>query len=91
MKRDLSKPLAPTFGDPVKKKVKAGKSPVSGKEAFMLKRREATMRNEIKENAANPDSKKRAAAKKQNQADSSLRRKAVAAAKKKGSKTGYGK
>ena len=37
MKRDLSKPLAPTFGDPVKKKVKAGKSPVSGKEAFRLK------------------------------------------------------
>ncbi len=91
MKRDLSKPLASTYGDPVKKKVKKGKSPVSAKDAFMLKRREATMRNEIKENAANPDSKKRAASRTQNQVDSALRRKAILAAKKKGGKLGYGK
>jgi len=90
--RDLNTPLSNSiFDTEKKKKVKPGKSPVSGKEAFRLKQREAFMRNEIKENAANPDSKKRAAAKKQNQADSSLRRKAVAAAKKKGGKAGYGK
>ncbi len=90
--RDLNTPLSNSiFDTEKKKKVKPGKSPVSGRDAFKLKQREASMRNEIKESAANPDSKKRLAAKKQNQADSSLRRKAVAGTKKKGGKSGYGK
>lgn len=90
--RDLNTPLSNSiFDTEKKKKVKAGKSPVSGRDAFKLKQREASMRNEIKENAANSDSKKRKAAKAQNQADSSLRRKSAAAAKRKGGKTGYGK
>ena len=90
--RDLNTPLSNSiFDTEKKKKVKAGKSPVSGRDAFKLKQREARMINEIKENAANPDSKKRKAAKAQNQADSSLRKKSVAATKKKGGKTGYGK
>ena len=57
----------------------------------MLNLRQARMRNEIKENAANPDSKKREDAKNQNQADSALRKNIITNAKAKGGKTGYGK
>ena len=53
-------------------KVKGKKIKMS-KEEFRLKQREAFMRNEIKENSLNPDSKKRADAKTQNQLDRAMR------------------
>ena len=53
-------------------KVKGKKNKMS-KEKFLLKQREAFMRNEIKESSLNPDSKKRADAKTQNQLDRAMR------------------
>lgn len=93
--RDLNTPLSSSVFDgdkkPSKRKARKAKEEATKKDTFMLNIRQARMRNEIKENAANPDSKKRADAKKQNQADNALRKSIIAKAKAKGGKTGYGK
>jgi hypothetical protein len=93
--RDLNTPLSSSIFDgdkkPSKRKVRKANEEKAKKDAYMLNLRQARMRNEIKENAANPDSKKREDAKNQNQADSALRKNIITNAKAKGGKTGYGK
>lgn len=71
-------------------KVKRDKIKMS-REEFRLKQREAAMRNELKENSKNPDSKKRSDAKTQNQLDRAMRANQIKKTKDKAGKGGYDK
>ena len=91
--RDLNTPLSSSIFDgdkkPSKRKVRKANEEKAKKDAYMLNLRQARMRNEINEEAANPDSKKRADAKNQNQVDTASRKHQIAQAKKKSGRGGY--
>ena len=61
------------------------------REEFVAKQREISMRNELKENSKNPDSKKRADARTQNQLDRAMRANQIKKTKDKAGKGGYDK